>query len=150
VSKRRLAIGAALIVGAVVSAAPSAQEPSLDEVLKKAAAYVADFRRQLSEIVAEETYRQEIAYTARIGAGMGMLPRTLKSDLVLIKPADADRYVELRDVYEVNGKQVRPGSRGSKSCCATIPAAPTPASSRSSTRAPATTSAASPATSTPR
>ena len=33
--------------------------------------------------------------------------RTLRSDLMLVKPADADRYVELRDVFEVDGKPVR-------------------------------------------
>jgi hypothetical protein len=108
VSKRRLTFGAALILGSMLApAGPAAQEPSLDDVLDKAAAYVADFRRQLSQIVAEETYRQEIANTARIGVGYQILPRTLRSDLVLIKPADADRYVELRDVFEVDGKQVR-------------------------------------------
>ena len=36
-----------------------------------------------------------------------MPPRTLRSDLLLVKPADADRYVELRDVFEVDGKPVR-------------------------------------------
>ncbi len=109
VSIRRLRFGTALVAAALVaSAGPKAQAPSLDEVLEKTAIYVADFRKQLSEIVAEETYRQEIAATARINnAYISNTPRLLKSDLLLIKPADADRYVELRDVFEVDGKPVR-------------------------------------------
>ena len=85
-----------------------AQAPTLEQVLAKAATYVGDFRRQLAGIVAEETYRQEIAHTARIAnAQPAIPPRTLRSDLLLIKPADANRYVELRDVFEVDGEPVR-------------------------------------------
>jgi hypothetical protein len=87
---------------------PAAQAASLDAVLERAAAYVANFRRQLSEIVAEETYRQQVAATARINnPGIASPPRTLKSDLLLIKPNDSGRYVELRDVFEVDGTPVR-------------------------------------------
>jgi hypothetical protein len=87
---------------------PAAQTPSLDEVLKRSAAYVSEFRKQLSGIVAEETYRQEISNTGRVyNAFQVNPPRTLKSDLLLIKPSDANRYVELRDVFEVDGKPVR-------------------------------------------
>jgi len=87
-------------------ARPAAQARSLDAVLKLSAAYVEQFRKQLSEIVAEETYRQEIVNTARVGGGAGRA-RTLRSDLLLVKPSDADRHVELRDVFEVDGKPVR-------------------------------------------
>ena len=100
---------------------PAAQTPSLDDVLKRSAAYVAEFRKQLSGIVAEETYRQEIVNTGRIGGGgMSANPsRTLRSDLLLVKPSDADRYVELRDVFEVDGQAgSRSRRRGSSSCCA--------------------------------
>src|SRR5215204_6258295 len=63
VSKRRLWFAAALAVAAfLASAGPTAQAPTLEQVLAKAATYVGDFRRQLAEIVAEETYRQEIAH----------------------------------------------------------------------------------------
>ena len=87
---------------------PAAQTPSLDEVLKRSAAYVSEFRRQLSGIVAEETYRQELTATSRISNSLLVNPpRVLKSDLLLIKPADADRYVELRDVFEKDGERVR-------------------------------------------
>lgn len=99
---------AALVAGLALVAGgrPAAQRQSVDDVLKLSAAYVAEFRKQLSGIIAEETYRQDIAYTARIGGGSGMA-RTLRSDLLLVKPADAERYVEFRDVFEVDGKPVR-------------------------------------------
>ena len=33
--------------------------------------------------------------------------RMLKSDLLLVRPPDAERYIEFRDVFEVNGRAVR-------------------------------------------
>ena len=107
-SKRRLTFAAALVIGSTVVGHPAAQAPSLDDVLKRSAAYVEEFRKQLSEIVAEETYRQEIVNIGRIGMGVsGITARTLRSDFLLVKPPDADRHVELRDVFEVDGTMVR-------------------------------------------
>jgi len=101
--------GFAVVVFAIAllaSGPATAQAQSLDEVLKRSAAYVSEFRKQLSGIVAEETYKQDIALTARIGGGSGKA-RLLRSDLLLVKPADSERYVELRDVFEVDGSPVR-------------------------------------------
>lgn len=108
-SNRRLPFVAAVAAGVFFwAAAPAARQPSVDEVLGLTAVYVAEFRKQLAEIVAEETYRQEISNTSRVyNAFQVNPPRTLKSDLLLIKPGDSDRYVELRDVFEVDGKPVR-------------------------------------------
>jgi hypothetical protein len=101
-SKRRL-IWAALFA-ALLAANPAAQTPSLEDVLKRAATYVAAFRNELSGIVAEEVYRQEIANTGRLTNPLLVNPRRqLKSALLLIKPGGSDRYVELRDVFEVDG-----------------------------------------------
>ena len=79
------------------------QEPPIDTVLDRASAYIAEFKRQLSGIVAEEEYVQELVAT---------LPdkkdRTvLKSDLLLVRPANASGYVGYRDVFEVDGRPVR-------------------------------------------
>ena len=110
-SKWRLIwIATALIVVALASAhtPAGAQEPSLNEVLKRAATYVDEFRRQLSGITAEETYSQEVINTSRFVDALLVNPkRRLKSELLLVKPADSDRYVELRDVFEVDGKEYR-------------------------------------------
>jgi hypothetical protein len=96
-------------------AAPvSAEEPTLKTVLARAAAYVADFHRQLSSIVAEERYVQSFfpfsvggatgpAYRAATGPDY----RALKSDLLLLKPAGADAWMAFRDVFEVDGAPVR-------------------------------------------
>jgi len=106
VSKRRL-FSAALLAG-LIAAHPAAQAPSLDEVLKRSAAYVADFHKQLSGIVAEEDYWQDTATNQRYADAVIVAPaRRLKSDLLLVKPADSTRYVELRDVFEVDGVPVR-------------------------------------------
>ncbi|HEX6163421.1 MAG TPA: hypothetical protein VFZ31_08650, partial [Vicinamibacterales bacterium] len=99
-------ISTVAILAAALVLRPAAQTHSLDQVLKRSATYVAEFRKQLSGIVAEETYLQEVAGTERIGGGSGRA-RTLRSDLLLVKAADDDRYVELRDVFEVDGKPVR-------------------------------------------
>jgi hypothetical protein len=93
---------------ALLGVRPAAQSPALTDVLKLSATYVAEFRTQLSNIVAEETYRQEITNTGRLGGGSSANSRRmLRSDLLLVKPVDADRHVELRDVFEVDGKPVR-------------------------------------------
>ena len=86
----------------------AAQEPSLDAVLARAGIYVVDFQKTLSGVVAEEQYVQNV----RIAHGILTTPwitthRELKSDLLLVKPAGADRYMEFRDVFEVDGKPVR-------------------------------------------
>jgi hypothetical protein len=89
------------------SAAITAQEPpSLDQVLNRAAGYLTRFHEQLSGIVAEETYTQE---ARRVGTAKtrGVQRRVLKSDLLLVRPSNADRYVEFRDVFEVDFRRVR-------------------------------------------
>ena len=107
-SKRRLAFAVTALAGFLGAVRPAAQTPSLEDLLKRSAVYVSEFRRQLSGIVAEETYRQELTATSRISNSLLVNPpRVLKSDLLLVKPGDADRYVELRDVFEKDGEPVR-------------------------------------------
>ena len=101
----------ALLAGALltcVSNSTAAQAPSLDEVLRRAANYVDHFHEQLSGIVAEETYTQTVINTAYGNESGQPSSTTLRADLVLVKASDEDRYVELRDVFEVNGTAVRP------------------------------------------
>ncbi len=47
---------------ALLAPAVSAQEPALDDVLKRAGAYVVEFQRQLSGVVAEEEYVQDAPF----------------------------------------------------------------------------------------
>lgn len=89
------------------AALPAAQPPSLDEVLKRAASYVERFHEQLSDIVAEETYSQNVVNTSRLTDRRLLPARKLRSDLILVKSSEERRFVELRDVFEVDGKPVR-------------------------------------------
>lgn len=108
-SKPRLAVAVASVALALYAgSAPSAQAPTLDEVLKRAATYVADFRKQFAGIVAEETYTQEIVNTGRFTDALEpKRRRLLKSDLLLVKPQGASGFIELRDVYEVDNSPIR-------------------------------------------
>jgi hypothetical protein len=93
----------------VLGAAPVAQEPSLDVVLARAGAYVVEFQKQLAGIVAEEHYAQRSlgrAGLARLTAD-AIRSRDLKADLLLLKPEGSDRWIQFRDVFEVDGKPVR-------------------------------------------
>ena len=100
----------------------AAQEPTLATVLARAGAYVAEFHRQFSGIVAEERYVQEIKAVARgipCDARMPVAARVcqeqlaypvrseLRSDLLLVKPAGATAWMAFRDVFEVEGAPVR-------------------------------------------
>jgi hypothetical protein len=100
---------ATLALTAAAAAPVSAQEPALKAVMQRAGVYVTEFRRQLSSIVAEESYVQEVApLVARPGSRIAVAKRReLRSDFLLVWPAGADRYVEFRDVFEVDGMPVR-------------------------------------------
>jgi hypothetical protein len=96
------------IAAAALAGRSGAEEITLDQVLVRAAAYVSDLHTKVSGIVAEETYLQQARDTRRhtTGANAGQ-QRALKSDLLLVRPPDVDRYIEFRDVFEVNGTAVR-------------------------------------------
>lgn len=95
------------------SAPVRAQQPSMATVLERAGEYVTSFQRQLSGVVAEETYTQDVRDPIPSGtlprAPMrgGPIHRELKSDLLLVKPEKADRWIQFRDVFEVDGKPIR-------------------------------------------
>ena len=74
------------------------QDRALAPILEKAGAYVGSFERQLTGIVAEETYVQQ---------QYAIMQRKLKSDLLLVPVPGEARYVEFRDVFEVDGRAVR-------------------------------------------
>ena len=85
------------------------QTTSLEQVLTRAGAYVEEFQRALSGIVAEETYLQEVIPRLGMNAtGRGQLQRRrLRSDLLLLRPEESVTWVQFRDVFEVDGKAVR-------------------------------------------
>jgi hypothetical protein len=88
--------------------AGAAQEATLRIVLARAGTYITEYRRLMSGIVAEEHYIQEARYEGR-GVPPGVQPehRELRSDLLLVRPAGARDWLQLRDVFEVDGQPVR-------------------------------------------
>lgn len=84
------------------------RDPAIEAVLGRAAGYVAEFHRQLSGIVAEERYLQHwTAVPGRHQSATELGRRELLSDLLLVKPIDADDWIQYRDVYEVDGTPIR-------------------------------------------
>jgi hypothetical protein len=82
-------------------AAPAAREPSLGDVLKRTATYVDDWTRQIAGLSAEETYVQTLE------SAPGRERRELRSDFLLVRETSDRRYVDVRDVFEVDGQMVR-------------------------------------------
>jgi len=106
---RSAALGFAL---AGFSALVSAQPPEVAAIVDKAADYVAGYTRDFVGIVAEETYRQEVKSPPQTDArGLAQdgprQKRDLKSDVLLVRAPAGDRWMQFRDVFEVDGKPVR-------------------------------------------
>lgn len=92
------------MAGVFTTPATAQRPPTLEQVLARAATYVAEFHEQLSGIVAEETYRQR----ARSQRSRPVeQTTTLQSDFLLVRPPHADRHVEFRDVFAVDDVPVR-------------------------------------------
>lgn len=107
----RACVVAGLVAVALGSprASTTQSAPDLAEVLRRAGVYVEEFQRQLSGIVAEETYRQEVVPAFGPGSGRPIRPerRLLRSDLLLLRPERATAWVQYRDVFSVDGRPVR-------------------------------------------
>jgi hypothetical protein len=99
-----LAVG---LAGAWTPRVTARQEPALSDILQRAGSYVEAFQKQLSSIVAEETYVQEILPIAGMNARGRRVQRRLRSDLLLLRPEGAVTWVQFRDVFEVDGRPVR-------------------------------------------
>ena len=101
------------ILTACLIAVPAlAQTPDVDAVLDKAGDYVAAYERAFLGVVAEETYRQEVRGLAGtdprgFAAEARGQRRDLKSDMLLVRAPAGDRWMQFRDVFEVDGKPVR-------------------------------------------
>ena len=100
------------VAAALVAHAAAQPLPALETVLGRAGAYVLGLQQQLAGIVAEEDYVQDVRASSVLGpttrSGLpGVRHRELKSDLLLVRPVGADRWVQFRDVFEVDGRPVR-------------------------------------------
>lgn len=98
----------AALIAAVAVMQPAAPTPALPEILRKAAGYVDEYQKGLRGIVAEEDYAQNV--TRSMSGGRGRTTREgrqLKSDLLLVKLGSAERWMQFRDVFEVDRRPVR-------------------------------------------
>ena len=85
----------------VPAALASQDEPSLATLLQRAGAYLTEYERQMSMVVAEEHYMQISS-----GGGSAAERRHLKSDLLVVDLGAAG-WFGFRDVMEVDGVAVR-------------------------------------------
>ena len=101
------------VLAVFLAAVPAlAQTPDLDDLLDKAGDYVTAYERTFVGVVAEETYRQDVRGAAGTDArGFAAEARgqrrDLKSDMLLVRAPAGDRWMQFRDVFEVDGKPVR-------------------------------------------
>jgi len=99
---RRIALaGIALATVWMLTPAPrvSAQSVQVKDLLPRVGAYIRTFIESFSNVVAEESYKQEMTSPRR--------KRQLKSDLMLVKYPGAEAWLLFRDTFEVDGKSVR-------------------------------------------
>ena len=99
-----------------------ARDPSLDPFIARVAEYVLVYGNELSSVVSEETYTQEASGPAAVAgktvvldgnaigtstkAG-GKTTRTLVSDYLQVRIPGFEGWLPFRDVFEVDGQQVR-------------------------------------------
>jgi hypothetical protein len=99
---------------ALLAVGPRAQTPPtwpLPAVLARAATYVEAYAGRFVGMVVEEFYVQDVItmnrFGYRVNMSRGPIHRTLKSDLLLVRPEGTDVWMQFRDVFEVDGKPVR-------------------------------------------
>jgi len=80
-------------------------EPTLDDVLARVHAYLAEYAKQLPAMIATERYQQ------RIGSGMRRNQRLLVSDYGLIQVQGDSEWLGFREVLAVDGKPVTDSAR---------------------------------------
>lgn len=91
--------------------------PRLEELLARAGRYVVNFETAFAKAVAEERYLQQVITTQAPRALSGTLRddlperrverRELRSDFLLVKLPEQNQWIPFRDVFEVDGRQVR-------------------------------------------
>ena len=107
----RCLVGACLVSLSAVALHAQTSDWPLAAVLSRAASYIDKYGDQLTGLVVEESYVQDVVMVTRFGyrANMpkGPTHRTLRSDLLLVRPPGTDTWVQFRDVFEVDGRTVR-------------------------------------------
>jgi hypothetical protein len=89
-------LGVALWMPAALAAQ---QRPMVEDLLARGQAYVAEFVKTFSNVVAEERYAQRLIQERR--------NRNLGSDFLIVQVPGTTVWQSFRDVFEVDGKPVR-------------------------------------------
>ncbi|HUF24033.1 MAG TPA: hypothetical protein VMN81_07905 [Vicinamibacterales bacterium] len=99
------ALAAILCALLTIDAASVAQQPAsrLEDRLRD---YIARFEQEAAALVAEERYVQRLDVLGQTPAEAART-RELRSDYVLVKPADTEPWLGYRDIFEVDGVPVR-------------------------------------------
>ena len=90
---------AVAVLTCAASSPGTAAGPDLQTLLDMAGAYQLRFVGDFENVVAEETYVQEMSTPRR--------KRTIKSDYLFVRYPDVEGLMTLRDPFEVDGKAVR-------------------------------------------
>jgi hypothetical protein len=90
-----------------VSPPPQGVPPDPATVLMRASAYVASYVKSLSSVVSEERYEQTLTRKRERLIASVRLSRTLVSDYLLVAVAGTSEWMPFRDVYSVDGKEIR-------------------------------------------
>ena len=99
VRRRAVRFVAVAVLTCAASSPGTAAGPDLQTLLDMAGAYQLRFVGAFENVVAEETYVQEMSTPRR--------KRTIKSDYLFVKYPDVVGLMALRDPFEVDGKAVR-------------------------------------------
>jgi len=103
----RLLIAGAALLPALSSGQVAPQDPTrLDTVVAAAATYVKDYQRQLTSVLADEDYLQQIISQTPRDEAMPRV-RRLRSEVFFMYAPAADDWMAIRDVSAVNGKELK-------------------------------------------
>ena len=95
-----LILGLVLVLADIAPGA--ADQPSLKEVLARAAQYARRYGETLSTVLAEEEYHQALVALN----GREFDRRILRSEIAFVQLADGDEWVAFRNVFEIDGQAV--------------------------------------------
>lgn len=90
----------------ITEAAARPQHPAAARLEDRLRDYIERFEQEAATLVAEEHYVQRLTVN-RYRGPQDERVRSLRSDYVLVKPADSQAWLGYRDVFEVDGRAVR-------------------------------------------
>lgn len=91
---------------ALLATAQASPDTSARAVVAAAAAYVTDYQRQLTFVVADERYTQQILAQAS-GDAASFRPREIRGETFFLFTAPEQGWMAIRDVVEVDGRPVQ-------------------------------------------